>query len=104
MDKISGGHLTSLPSVDVGVRIRDGLEHYSCMEPPTIVLCASGISVLACALIVVRVIVGVSSLRTPTEPQQAGDGHERAAIRDDVWYGLDDPIRIDRSPFEKPLS
>jgi hypothetical protein len=69
------------------------------MEPPTHILIGSIAAVISASMIV-RLITRLQGLRGRKEGQQAEDGHGRAAKREERWYALDEPMSIDRTPFE----
>jgi hypothetical protein len=72
------------------------------MEPPTLIaLVSRGIVFFVSAAIIVSRIRQFRTLRTPKETPKTG--HDRAAQREEQWYGLDKPMIIDRNPSKTPL-
>jgi hypothetical protein len=71
------------------------------MEPPTQALVAGGIAVIVSGTMISRLITHFKRPQTAKEAKTSG--HTRAAEREEHWYALDQPMIIDKSPFEKPL-
>jgi hypothetical protein len=69
------------------------------MELPTHIL-IGGIAAVISASMIVRLMTRLQGLRSRKVGQRAEDGHDRAAKREERWYALDEPMRIDRTTFE----
>lgn len=73
------------------------------MELPGGAFVASGIAAIISGSMILRLIVHFKRPRESKGTPKPEDGQDRAAQREEHWYALDEPMRIDMTPFEWPI-